>query len=97
MQNDIIDLYAIELKRRLVAAGPFGAQAAKAAQLVANWNGAMDADRPEPLIFAAWARALARRIYADELGPQFRNFWGYRPEFTLRRAGRRRRRTALVR
>ncbi len=84
MQNDIIDLYAIELKRRLVAAGPFSAADSRAAQLVANWNGAMDAKRPEPLIFAAWARALARRIYADELGPQFRNFWGYRPEFTLR-------------
>lgn len=84
MQNDIIDLYAIELKRRLLAAGPFPAGDAKAAQLLVNWNGAMDANRPEPLVWAAWARALARRIYADELGPLFRNFWGYRPEFTLR-------------
>jgi penicillin G amidase len=84
MQNDIIDLYAIALKRRLVAAGPFAAQDAEAARLVENWNGAMDANRPEPLIFAAWARALARRIYADELGPRFDSFWGYRPEFTLR-------------
>ena len=84
MQNDVIDLYAIALKRRLLAAGPFTADDAKAAQLLVNWNGAMDANRPEPLIWAAWTRALARRIYADELGPQFRNFWGYRPEFTLR-------------
>lgn len=84
MQNDIVDLYAVELKRRLLAAGPFPAEDAKAAQLVADWNGAMDANRPEPLIWAAWARALARRIYADELGPLFRSFWGYRPEFTLR-------------
>ena len=44
----------------------------------------MAAARPEPLIFAAWARALARRIYADELGSRFANFWGYRTEFTLR-------------
>lgn len=84
MQNDIIDLYAVDLKRRLLAAGPFPAGDAKAAQLLTNWNGAMDANRPEPLIWAAWARALARRLYADELGPLFRNFWGYRPEFTLR-------------
>ncbi len=84
MQNDIIDPYAIDLKRRLLAAGPFPADDAKAAQLLANWNGSMDASRPEPLIWAAWTRALARRIYADELGPLFRNFWGYRPEFTLR-------------
>ncbi len=84
MQNDIIDLYAIALKQRLIAAGPFAQSDAAAAKLVAAWNGAMAADRPEPLIFAAWARALARRIYGDELGPEFRNFWGYRPEFTLR-------------
>ena len=57
---------------------------ADAARLLENWNGAMLAARPEPLIFAAWARALARRIYADELGPRFPNFWGYRTEFTLR-------------
>jgi penicillin amidase len=84
MQNDIIDPYAIELKRRLFAAGPFPEADAQASKLIAGWNAAMEADRPEPLIFAAWARALARRIYGDELGPQFRNFWGYRPEFTLR-------------
>jgi len=84
MQNDIIDLYAIELKRRLLAAAPFPEADAPAAKLIAGWNGAMEANRPEPLIFAAWARALARRIYSDELGPRFRNFWGYRAEFTLR-------------
>ncbi len=84
MQNDIIDLYALALKQRLIKAGPFAQGDAPAANLISAWNGAMEADRPEPLIFAAWARALARRIYADELGPQFRSFWAYRPEFTLR-------------
>jgi penicillin amidase len=84
MQNDIVDLYAIALKRRLIAAGPFPQSDMAAAKLIADWNGAMDANRPEPLIFAAWARALARRIYGDELGPEFRSFWAYRPEFTLR-------------
>jgi penicillin amidase len=44
----------------------------------------MQRDRPEPLIFAAWARALAARIYADELGRNARNYWGYREQFTLR-------------
>jgi len=44
----------------------------------------MLASQPEPLIWAAWARALAQRIYADELGANFRNYWGYRTEFTLR-------------
>ena len=49
-----------------------------------SWDGAMLRDRPEPLIFSAWARALARRIYGDELGANFDNYWGYRDQFTLR-------------
>jgi penicillin amidase len=84
IQTDTIDTYALDLKRRLISAGPFPGLDADAASLVARWNGAMLAGRPEPLIFAAWARALARRIYGDELGARFPNFWGYRAEFTLR-------------
>ncbi len=84
IQTDTIDTYALDLKRRLLAAGPFEGADAQAARLVEQWNGAMLAARPEPLIFAAWARALARRIYGDELGRRFPNFWGYRTEFTLR-------------
>jgi penicillin amidase len=84
MQNDTVDTYALALKPHLIAAGPFQGADAGAARLIANWNGAMLQNRPEPLIFEAWARALARRIYADELGGNFPRFWSYRPEFTLR-------------
>ncbi len=84
IQTDFIDNYALELKSRLIAAGPFEGMDAEVAGLIANWNGAMRRDRPEPLIFAAWARALARRIYADELGANFGAYWGYREQFTLR-------------
>ena len=84
IQTDLVDTYALELKRRLIAAGPFEGADANAARLVADWNGAMLAARPEPLIFAAWERALARRIYGDEFGTQFLGFWGHRSEFTLR-------------
>jgi penicillin amidase len=79
-----VDTYALALKQRLIAAGPFQGADADAARLISQWNGAMEAGRREPLIFAAWARALARRIYGDELGTRFPNFWGYRAEFTLR-------------
>src|SRR5690606_29443214 len=41
----------------------------------------MDADRPEPLIFAAWYREMTRLIYADELGEQFEAAWRHRPLF----------------
>ena len=40
-----------------------------ALERLANWNGAMSEHDPEPLIWAAWARALQRRLTVDELGP----------------------------
>ena len=39
-----------------------------AMSLLANWNGDMDEYRPEPLIYAAWMRALQERLIRDELG-----------------------------
>ncbi|RMH51435.1 MAG: penicillin acylase family protein [Alphaproteobacteria bacterium] len=36
---------------------------------LAEWNGAMSPGTPEPLIYAAWVRALQRRLTQDELGP----------------------------
>jgi len=84
MQKDTLDNYALQLKARLLAAGPFEGTGAKPAALIGQWDGDMLADRPEPLIWAAWTRSLARRIYADELGRNFASFWGYRTEFTER-------------
>jgi penicillin G amidase len=84
IQTDPVDLYALDIKARLAAAGPFEGRAAEAARLVGAWNGAMLRDEPEPLIFSAWVRALARRVYGDELGANFGNYWGYREQFMLR-------------
>jgi penicillin amidase len=84
IQTDPIDLYALDLNKRLLAAGPFDGRAGEAARVIADWNGAMLRDRPEPLIFSAWARALAAQIFRDELGANFANYWGYRDQFTLR-------------
>lgn len=47
-----------------------------------DWDGRMDADRPEPLIFTAWYRELGRALYADELGPLFGAYRGTRADFT---------------
>jgi penicillin amidase len=41
----------------------------------------MAAERPEPLIAAAWWRELARAVYADELGEAFRGNWSARAPF----------------
>ncbi len=39
-----------------------------ALDLLAAWNGEMNPHRPEPLIYAAWLRALNARLITDELG-----------------------------
>jgi penicillin G amidase len=39
-----------------------------ALERLAEWNGAMSEHDPEPLIYAAWIRALQRRLVVDELG-----------------------------
>lgn len=45
------------------------------------WNREMRPELPEPLMFAAWIRELAKEIYADELGELFDDFWRESPEF----------------
>ncbi len=40
----------------------------QALDLLANWNGEMNEHLPEPLIYAAWMRALQDRLVRDELG-----------------------------
>ncbi len=40
-------------------------------QAMQSWDAVMAADRPEPLFFHAWLRALNRALFADELGPLF--------------------------
>ncbi|SEW08787.1 penicillin amidase [Cognatiyoonia koreensis] len=41
----------------------------QALELLAAWNGEMNEHLPEPLIYAAWLRALQDRLIRDELGP----------------------------
>ncbi|MBI1208969.1 MAG: penicillin acylase family protein [Azospirillum sp.] len=52
---------------------------AAAIELLRHWNGRMDRDRPEPLIFEWWLRDLNRALYADELGPLFGDYWNLNP------------------
>ncbi|MBR9840775.1 MAG: penicillin acylase family protein [Rhodobacteraceae bacterium] len=44
-------------------------QRQRALELLADWNGEMNEHLPEPLIYAAWIRALQERLIRDELGP----------------------------
>ena len=55
-----------------------------ALDLLANWNGEMNEHLPEPLIYAAWIRALHARLAQDELGALFPEFTHTNPLFIER-------------
>ncbi|MFK7753716.1 MAG: penicillin acylase family protein [Sedimentitalea sp.] len=52
--------------------------------LLADWNGEMNEHLPEPLIYAAWIRALQKRLIADDLGPLAEEFIHVKPLFIER-------------
>jgi penicillin amidase len=85
MQLDAVSPMARDLLPHMLGAigkaAPQTGDNATAIALLRAWDGTMDRDRPEPLIFTAWLRALNRRLYADELGPFFEDFWDLRPKF----------------
>ena len=56
----------------------------EALALLADWNGEMSEHLPEPLIYAAWVRALQERLIRDELGPLADKFTHVEPLFIER-------------
>ncbi len=56
----------------------------QALQMLADWNGDMNEHLPEPLIYAAWMRALQERLIRDDLGPLARAFPRVEPLFIER-------------
>ncbi|WP_299686786.1 penicillin acylase family protein [uncultured Tateyamaria sp.] len=59
-------------------------QRQRALALLAEWNGAMNEHWPEPLIYAAWLRALQDRLVRDELGPMANTLTHVEPLFIER-------------
>jgi len=69
------------------AAAPQGTQERtrqRALDLLASWNGEMNEHMPEPLLYAAWMRALQVRLIRDELGPLSQQFTHLDPVFIER-------------
>ncbi|MEM6481421.1 MAG: penicillin acylase family protein [Pseudomonadota bacterium] len=56
----------------------------RALELLSAWNGEMNEHLPEPLIYAAWLRALQTRLVQDELGPLAQEFTRPDPVFLER-------------
>ncbi|MGR3759339.1 penicillin acylase family protein [Roseobacteraceae bacterium NS-SX3] len=52
--------------------------------LLSEWNGEMNEHLPEPLIYAAWLRALQARLITDDLGPLADEFTHAEPLFIER-------------
>jgi penicillin amidase len=66
LQADIVSLSAKELLPLMLVAKPRSAVAA--IDLLRRWDHCMDPDRPEPLLFASWIRALNRRLFQPRRG-----------------------------
>lgn len=74
LQMDARSLHATDLLPRLTRIEPTGAAAHRAIELLRRWDGTMAAERPEPLIFAAWYREILRVVLSDELGDLYEPF-----------------------
>ncbi|MDB5771755.1 MAG: penicillin acylase family protein [Burkholderia sp.] len=68
IQGDHQSLAAQELLPVLRTTVPRSDAAKAALNALAGWNGEMDANRAQPLIFHAWMREASRQIFQDELG-----------------------------
>jgi len=86
IQRDIVSLGARELLPVLGAlATPTTEDGAAALNLLGKWDGVMDAEHIEPLIYFAWLRELSRALFADDLGALFTEHWSIKVA-VLRRA-----------
>ncbi len=84
LQLDERSVSARRLLPLLLAAEPEAGEAAEAHALLADWDGTMDRERPEPLLYHAWLRELTRLLFADELGAAYDEIAFWRPETIAR-------------
>jgi penicillin G amidase len=82
LQGDIVSLSAKHLLPLMLRAEPRNAREKLAINLLANWDGQMASERPEPLIFVAWLRSLNKHLFQAALGPNFESYWGMTPRAT---------------
>jgi penicillin amidase len=68
MQADHVSLAARQLLPYLLAQPPTDARARQALQMLHGWNGQMDKDRPEPLIFEAWLYEMHQLLLVEKTG-----------------------------
>ena len=87
LQQDRVSTFARALLprlRRVPLGEDAGPLARRARGLLDGWDGDMDPDRPEPLVFQAWIWTFGRLVTADELGRVQREAWGRKGAFLRR-------------
>ena len=91
MQHDRVSAYARHLLPLLLARDihpAAGSLQARALDLLRDWNGAMDPDRPQPLIFNAWVQRFAGDVLQhDALDPGVTAGWEDLADLLLSPAG----------
>ena len=75
LQRDVVSLAARELLPLMLTAEPLGMRERAAVDLLRRWDHQMDPERPEPLVFAAWVRAINRRLFQPRLGVIYGRYW----------------------
>jgi penicillin amidase len=68
IQADVHSQAALDLMERLKGTQPVTAAGRDALARLLRWDGRMDTDRPEPLVFHAWMRELKHRLFEDDFG-----------------------------
>ena len=68
MQADHLSLAAKDFQPFIARIKPADERARQAQALLMGWNGVMDKDRAEPLIFAAFLRSLHRNLLEEKTG-----------------------------
>ena len=81
MQADTVSLMAKTLLPLMTNFEPQAPLGRRVMSHLRTWNGHMDRDAEEPLIFMTWLRRFSRAVYEDELGDNFSAFWSFRPLF----------------
>ena len=71
MQHDTLSLEVAKMLPLYLDAEFRDPRARMAADMLRGWDGDMSADAAEPLIYAAWDRAMPRTLFADELTTLF--------------------------
>jgi len=84
MQADNVSLVAKTLLPLMTTFEPQSPLGRRVISQMRTWNGHMDRDVEEPLIFMSWLRRFSRAVYEDELGENASAFWSFRPLFIQR-------------